>query len=318
MLWIVEYVLTTEDRLAKQMNNDYVAAAQNAWWDKLMTERPGTGRKEIIEWLLTTAEIEDLPKGQMIYDDLVTQAYEATARDRGKGFKISRNDWEDDEFKLAAEWAGQMGAAMALDPQYLAIDLLLGGEVLKGYDKLPYYDKNHKVNPYDDSKGVYPNLVTDIADIGGAASGPPELTPENFALGVALMKSFKMPNGKNRNQRPKYLVTSPQNEKKALEVTGAKFIDATDNVLTTYQVEPLIINELSVEPKSWMLAAENGGTNQKPLICINRKEYEMNSYTGMTQAELNRANELEWQVRGRKTAVFGHPFQMVKFKVPNS
>lgn len=317
MLWTIDHVLTSEDRFVRLMNNDYEIAAANAWYDKLMSERPATGRREIIEWLLTTAEIEDLPKGQMLYEDLVTQAHEAVPRPRGKGLQVSRDQWEDDDFKYAADWAAQMGVAMALDPQYLAIELLLGGEALKAYDNLTYFHKQHKVNPFDDSKGTYPNLVTDAAEMGGAA-GDPELTAENFALGVALMKSFTMPNGKNRNLRPKYLVTSPKNEKKAIEITGARFIDATDNVLTSYKVEPLIINELSAEPWSWMLAADNGGSNQKPLIHVVRKEYEMTSYNGMTQAELGRKNGLEWQVRGRKTAVFGHPFQMIKFKVPNS
>jgi phage major head subunit gpT-like protein len=314
MLWTISHVLTVEDRLTKLMNNDYEIAAQNAWWDKLMTERPSTGRREIYEWLLTTAEIEDLPKGQMVYEELVTQAHEAENRDRGKGLKIPRNKWEDDDFKFAGEWAAQMGVAMALDPQYLAIDLLLGGETNKGYDKLPYFHAAHPVNPFDSSKGTLRNLVTDLSQIGGPA-GAPELTEESFALGVAHMKTYTMPNGRNRNLKPKYLAVSPQREKLAITITGAKFIDATENVLTSYGIEPLVIPELAKEPKSWFLAAENGGTNQKPLIYQNRMEYQMTSYNGMTQAELNRLNELEWQIRGRKTALYGHPFQMIKFKV---
>lgn len=46
-----------------------------------------------------------------------------------------------------------------------------------------------------------------------------------------------------------------------------------------------------------------------------RRPYAMTSYDGLTQAELNRLNALEWQIRGRYAHTYGHPYQMVKFKV---
>lgn len=315
MRWATEHVITTEDRFEKLASNAYAAALKDAWWDKLMSVRPGKGRKQIFEWLLTTAQIFDLPRGTMIYDKLVTQTHEIVHGDRGAGLRITRNQWKDDDFQFAADWMAQMGAAMALDPQYAAIELLKNAEVNKAYDGKPFFAADHPVNPFDDSKGSYRNLVTAMPQIGG--SGDPLLTKENFALAVAHMKTHKLPNGRNRNIHVTDLVVPPTLEKEALEITAAGFIEATENVLRQYRVEVLVINDLADAPKDWMLVAREGETpDLKPLIRSEREPYSMTSYDGMTQVELNRLRELEWHVEGRVGNTYGHPYQMLKMKVP--
>jgi hypothetical protein len=57
-----------------------------------------------------------------------------------------------------------------------------------------------------------------------------------------------------------------------------------------------------------------GGMGILPFIYSLREAYNMNSYTGVTDFLLNQMNELEWQVRGRNTMVYGNPYQMAKFK----
>lgn len=313
MLWTVSHVMTVEDRLTKQVNNDYAVALENAWWDKIVIKKPGTGRTEFFDFLLTTAGIEDLPKGQMVYSDLLTQSYQITGKDRGQGLKISRNDFEDDRFGFAGDWAGQMGAAMALDPQYLAVDLLAVGETAKAYDGQAYFSTGHPVNPFDAARGTYDTLITDLSQVDSTLSGTPTLSVANFSAGVAYVQSLTMPNGRNRNLMPALLVTGPKNRKTAREITGAKFISATENVLTDYKVEPLVINEIT--DHSWYLVSTNAGSELLPIIYLERRPYEMTSYTGLTQAQLGKSNELEWQVRGRASAAYGHPYQMLKFKV---
>jgi phage major head subunit gpT-like protein len=314
MLWTTGHVLSTEDRLEKRVANAYAQALKNAWWDRLMGVRPGKGKRDVFEWLLTTAQIYDLPKGTIVYDDLLTQSHEIIHKPRGAGLKIDRDQWEDDEFEFAQDWSSHIGGATALDPQYAVIDLISGGETQKGYDGKAFYAADHPVHPFDPSKGTYRTLVTQLDQMGGTGSGAPALTVESFALGVAHMKKFVMPNGKNRNVKPGLIVTGPALEKEALEITSAGFIGATENILRNYRIEPLVINEIT--DKSWFLAAAEGETpGLLPFIRSERRAYAMTSYDGLTQAELNRMNYLEWQLRGRYGHTYGHPYQMVKFKV---
>jgi len=316
MLWTARHVITFETRIRKLLNDDYRDALKRVWWPTVMGTRPSTGKHEIIEWLLNTAQIVELPKGQMQFDDLVTQAHEAVNIPRGGGLRIDRDKWEDDDAKFAAEWASQMGAEMAMSPQYECINLMKLGETGLAYDGRPFFGL-HLVNPFDEALGEYRTLITSLDQLDPTLPAvAPELNPDTFALGVAHMKTFRMPNGRNRNMEPRYLVVPPQLEKMARTVTGAKVISATDNVLSDYHVEPLVIHELADDPRSWQLIAPGTGELGMPYIWQERRPYQMTSYDGINDAELARANYLEWHVRGRNAAIYGHPFRAVKFKVP--
>jgi len=294
---------TLEDRFQRLFNDDYAVAAENAWWDQLMTTKPSSGRKEIYSFLLTTADIVDFDEGEMKFANLLAKAFECENRRRGvEGLKLSREQIEDDEFQFAKDWAAQAGSAVAMDPQYLALELLANGQTALGYDGVAFFSNSHPINVYDAGAGTYDNLME---------NNP--LSLDNFNKAVARMKSFKMPNGRNRNLRPSLLVAGPSNERLALEITNAAYISATSNLIATANgTKPLIINE--IEDGSWYVVAQSGraGTALNPFIYQIRRPFEMTSYTGMTQAELNRCDKFEWQVHGRSAACYGHPFQMVK------
>jgi phage major head subunit gpT-like protein len=314
--WTVAHVLTTEDRLTKIQNNAYALALENAWWDRIMVEKPSTGQDENYEWLLTTAGIERLNKGQMVYEDIATASWAIENTDWGKGLKIPRNKFMDDRFQFASDWMADIGGAMALNPQYIAVDLINNGETGLCWTGKAFFAADHPVNKYDTSKGTYRNLVTQVGQIiSGGGTGAPSLTVANFAAGVAHMQGYVMENGRNRNLQPKLLVTGPKLRKEAVEITGARFISSTENVIaSSYNVEPMVINEIT--GLDWYLVAGNVGSNLGgPLIYQVREQFWMTSYEGTTQAQLNQSNELEWQVRGRGEGSYGHPFHMIKFKV---
>lgn len=320
MLWTVKHVLNTEARLTKLQADAYALALRNVWYDRLLTERPGEGARQIFEWLLTTAQIYKLDEGKGLrFDDLVTQATEVTHDDYGVGLEVTRNQWEDDAFGFAGDWAKQIGSAMALDPQYALITLMLNAETTgKAYDGLSFYSKAHPTNPYvGTSGGTFDNLVDDMNDIDSSLPNPttPTLNAANLVSAIAYIKSLKMPNGKNRNLRPAILRVPPQLEKTGIELTSAAFIGATENVIRNYQLDTLVVNELSVEPKNWYLDCIEGETpDLLPFVRFNRMPFEMTSYNGMTQAELSRKFKLEWHVRGRFGHLYGHPYQSFKFK----
>lgn len=319
MEWSVPHVLSFEDQLKPLVNNDYQIALENAWWDQLMTERPSTGRKEDWEFLLTTADIHFLPEGQMVYDELVSSYLTFENKDFGTGLKVSRNQWSDDQLGKATEWAAQVGASMALAPQYQLIALLLAGETGLAYDGKAFFATDHPVNPFDTGKGTYSNLITTplpLVDVNG------NVIPQNYNAGRALMRAFKMPNGRNRNLAPSAIIVPPSLELAANILTSSRMINLTDNPLAqggtfngtiTSGVKVIVINELESEPNTWYLVANNGGQNLLPFIYSLREPYYMNSYTGMTQAALSERNELWWHVRGRNVAFYGNPYQIIKF-----
>lgn len=299
-------VIALEDRFQKLFNTDYQVVLSKAWWDKLATMKTSQGRKEVYQFLLTTFGLDLLPKGEMIYNNMVTQAFEKENEDRGGAISLSRNQVEDDLFQFAADLAGQMGASIALAPQYLIVDLIKNGETNLGYDGVPFFSNSHPVNPAVSGSSTYDNLVT------GAA-----LSISTFAAGVAQMAGFLMPNGKNRNLTPSLLVCPPSLWKTAMEICQAKYISATENIFASnIGVDVLMVHELEDEPTSWylMATAPNAGTALNPFIYQIRRPYEMTSYTGANTMELGKTNKLEWQIRGRDAAVYGHPFQAIKFK----
>lgn len=322
MDWSVSHVLSFEDNLTKLVNNDFALALENAWWDKLMSERPIGSRQETMEFLLTTADIHLLDDGQMKYDELVRSFMVLKSKDRGTGLKIRRNDFEDDRLESAQDWAAQAGAAMALAPQYQAADLLLAGETGLAYDGVAFFAATHPVNPFDPAKGNYSNLLpaNPLVDSNG------EVILANFNAAEAQMRSFSMPNGRNRNLAPTFLVVPPSLKQAGLQITQARVIKATENVndqdfvakwngKSHTGVELIVINELEVAPSDWYVGTSNGGTaGLLPFIYGLRRAYNINSYNGITNVELGLRNELEWQVRGRNDAIYGHPYTMVKSK----
>lgn len=323
MEWSIPHVLTFEDRLTKQVNTDYALALANAWWDKMASERPSTGRKETWEFLLSTADIHLLDEGQMAYDELVSSFFEAENQNYGTGLKLNRNQWADDELGKATDWASQVGASMALAPQYQVVELIKNGESALAYDGKAFFADDHPINPFDASKGDYSNLTSGLPLVDG--SGNP--LPLNLGLAKALMRSYKMPNGRNRNLRPTAIVVPPTLEVPALTLAQSRIINATENVQgrdfrvdingrsESGGLEVIVINELAdVSEVDWYLVASNGGMGILPFIYSLREAYNMNSYTGVTDFLLNQMNELEWQVRGRNTMVYGNPYQMAKFK----
>lgn len=317
-LWLIDHVLTAEARFAKLQSDAYAQALKNVYYDKILSVRPGEGKSQVIEWLLTTAQIYNLgPENNLRFDDLVTQSAEVVHENFGTGLRILRNQWEDDAFSFAGDWARGAGSAMALDPQYALIKMIQDGETAKGYDGQAFYSKGHPINPYNAGVGTFDNLVDDMNDIDTSFSNAtsPVLNATHLVAAIAYIKSQKMPNGKARNLRPNLLRVPPQLEKTAIELTSAAFIGATENVVRAYQLDVLVVNELADQPKAWYLDCFVGETPELlPFVRFERQPFELTSYNGMTQAELSRKNELEWHVRGRFGHLYGHPYQSYKFK----
>lgn len=301
-LLTVEHVLTTEDRLLKAEEGSYEEAVKNAYWDTFVCDRPGEGAKMRHEFLLETAGIKKLVAGKMEYSSLETKAMEIEHADFGDGLKISRNQFLDDQFAFAGDWAAQMGARAALHPQDLGIEVLKTNPI--GYDGVAFFSASHPL--FDAAGSTYTNVRTTSA-----------LTLANFVLACAQMESFRSPGGTSRGIKPKYLIVPPALRKEAYEITGAKQISATDNVVSNYGVTPVVAADLAGSTPggsdtTWYLTSTKPGTHTHPVIYSRREDFIMTSYEGVSQVELGRTNLLEWQFRGRAAAAPGLPYLAIR------
>lgn len=329
MLWTVNHVLNTQARLTKLFSDGYITVIKSGTtYQEIMSERPGEGAKQDFEWLLEQAEIYRLnSEGDGIrYDDMITQAHSVTHEDFGAGVPIKRNQFEDDAFGFAGDRMKSLGSRMALDPEYECIRMQLQGESLKSYDNQAFYSKGHPVNPQKLSVGSYDNLIDDMNDIDSSYlnnTKPDLLATDAMAYLMAIyayIRAIKMPNWtaalpKSRRLKPKFLRVPPGLTKRAIELTSADFIGATENVVKRFQLEVIEVPELAVEPKSWYIDCEQGETpDLRPFVRFIRRQYELSQYTHLTQADLNEMNEIKWILRGRYGYMYGHPYQSFKMK----
>lgn len=327
----------------------YARMAENLWiWD-FMVAKTTESRKEILSWLLSTAQIEEIGEsgGGMPFDTIEQTLAEFTTKHHGKGLEISRDQFEDldgNGIEVGAEWSRQVGAYMAYYPQKLGVNALKAGHSAGslGYDGEIFFSTAHPVNPNAVSKGTYANLFT-----GAAAGSYPGALPidtsvsvevafANVQKAVAYIRGIKAPNGEDpRFLRPLKMLVAPTNMGRAVQLTNATFIaqaatggagsgDIAAIVKSLALVQPVVADELDgfESGTTWFLGCQDvSSTEIGGLVHMERKPFAINYYTGQNggaptgiDAMLARAQTLEWHVRGRMAAGYGHPYELHKFK----
>jgi phage major head subunit gpT-like protein len=295
-----------------RFSNAWARTMAGQWWKSVAITNPSSALEEIYEWMLETAQIRSTgSKGKELdFEDLVAISHSITNENFGTGLKIDRNSFEDNRYDRAAKWAADVGEAAGYWPQRKIVELIQAGTTKKGYDGVNFFSSSHPVNPYDDTLGTYANLFT----------GKP-LTAANVASVVASILAIKHPGDAPRYLKPRLLLVDPSNQLTAQTVTDAELISdpvsgATNPAAVTNIIkrkyafgEPIVVPEFANEAGVWYVGCEaNEDALQGAFIYQERKPFELTSYTGMTQAELDRINEFEWHLRGRNTTAYGHPY----------
>lgn len=335
------FVFDFESNMQAITENEYARLVQNLFWQKITKVRPSGSKKEIISWLLTTAQIYDQGKGGNVnFDDLVSLTTTYESNNAGTGLRLFRNQLEDldgNGLELAAKWSGDIGAYMAYWPQKQVTTLIKNGETGIGYDGQPYFSAAHPVNPFQGSV-TYPNLYT------GAASGSyPGALPiddsvtidvalKNLSIAIASIAAIKMPNGVDpRFLKARQLLVPPRMVFRAQQLTNAKFLaqavtgggggssDVEAAIANWGMVTPIEVQEFVGDDTSWYLAMEEMSSSQLgALVYVDREAFNIKYYSGMgsgyVDAVLARARQLEWLVDGRNVAGYGHPYALHKFK----
>lgn len=240
------FLFDFESEMQRITENEFarMVMSENSWWREVARVRPTGKKREILAWLLSTAQIRDQGLGGNInFDDMMATFQEYDVKNAGEALKLVRDQVEDNDgngFDFAAEWSAQMGAQMAYWPQKKVASLIMNGAVSTSlsYDGVQYFADNlvnggngHPVNQFRTSAGKYFNWFH------GAASGiytgalpidesvTVDVALKNLQLAMAYIASIKMPNGVDpRFLKPRRILHAPRLTARAQQLTNAKYI----------------------------------------------------------------------------------------------
>lgn len=246
------FLVKLEDNMQMITENEFVrmTLSDNLWWREVTRVRQSANRKEIIAWLLSTAQIFEEGKtgGNITFDDMASKSVIYEHSRFGAGLKLTVDELTDNDahgFDFAAEWSAQIGALMAYFPQQQVAKAILNGESTTGpfgtaYDGLAYFAGNsspHPNNPFRTSGGYYANLLTgaSAAASGGKPAYPGALPIDtgvtldvafaNLQKFIAYIAAIKMPNGITpRFLKLKSLLLPPELTARGQQLTNARFI----------------------------------------------------------------------------------------------
>lgn len=344
---ILSFLQDFETNAQEIVVESYAEMAKNNWIGEIQTELPSKSRKEVVHWLLDTAQIEEIGSagGSMNFESLDQVIAEYTHKHHGKGLEMSRDDFEDLDaggVSLGAAWMRQTGAYMGYYPQKLGVTALKAGHNAAsiGYDGQVFFSAAHPNNPNNPGAGTYQNIFT-----GAAAGAYPGACPidESVSAEVALanlgklvgyIRGIKGPNGEDpRFIRPKKLVVGPRLMPRAIQLTTASFIaqaatggagsaDVKELIESLGLMRPVVADELSGFENDTTFFLGGKGISTAPiggLVLVKRKDFEINFYTGsapasILEAILNRADKFQWQCKGRMSVQYGHPYELFKCK----
>lgn len=333
-----QFLIDLETRMQVLTESEYSRMRQNLWWQKVAKVRPSTGLKEIVTWLLSTAQIRDLGLGgNQNYDDLIALYTQYQNKVAGTGLKLSRYQLEDTDqggMDIAGQWATDVGSYMAYWPQKLVAAFLktahltTGAGGFTGYDNLAFFSASHPVDGRS-SATTYKNLFTgaDAADISTAVTVDVALA--NLAKVFSAIASIKMPNGVDpRFLTPRGIICSPLLAPRVVQLTSAKYIaqaassgggSADVQAVINYlgYGEPIVAPELAgfESDTTYFVVAEQASTSQLgPIIYSDREPFRISYYGPMDQVALGRMQEYEWQLNGRNVVAPGHPYLLFKVK----
>ncbi|NUP05526.1 MAG: hypothetical protein HOW73_05650 [Polyangiaceae bacterium] len=337
-----------ESNISTIAENEYANLSANLWWSRFMKVRPSSSRREVIAWLLSTAQIESRGKGgQIAFEDLISKYTEYENLDAGAGFKIRKQELEDKDGKgleTASQWASDIGAYMAYWPQKQLVNLLKNGETSgnNSYDGVTYFNKAHLYR--DDATSTFANVfsgaaastpATDLNDAGypGAIvlddSVTVDVALQNLSKAIAYIKSIKMPNLVDpRFLRPVALFGGPRMQNRLVQLTSAKFLaqaassgggsgDVEAVIRAMGFTTPVIADEFAgfeSDTTTFLICEQLSSSQLGPFVYVEREPFSISQYGLLDDAQLGRMQELEWHCTGRNVAGYGHPFLAFKLK----
>jgi phage major head subunit gpT-like protein len=335
------FLMDLEKRMRIIASREYDRLNSNLYWTKLAKETTMTGKSERLIWLLDTAKIEYVSRlgGEVTFEDLLTNTTEYTAKAATAGLTLNRFQLDDHDgggVQIAAAWSRQIAAYGAYWPQKQVTKAILANGT--GYDGVSFFATNHPLNPFDSSLGVYAN------DFTGAASGAypgalpigPSVTTDvalqNLGKAIAYISSIKMPNGEDpRMLRVAGIMGPSALVPRMQQLTNAKIIAQAaasggggadvEAVIRNWGIaEPIEAVELGAnftggsDTTAYLLVEGMSSDDMGAIIYGNREPFGIVYNGEMTDAQLARANALQWLTRGRNVVSYGHPYFLFRLQ----
>lgn len=333
-----------EDNLKYIIVSTWARRERDQWWRRVVKSRSSSTKRELLQWMLETAGIKPMGDGgNFVYEDIEEITHEIIAEKFGAALRLSDDEIEDGSaFDRAGKWATQIASSGAMWPQEQAAQLLRDGKTKTGYDGVSFFNTAHPVSGINGDTGPsFSNLHYDMP-----------FTPQNVAEGFRRIATIKAPDSKYRKLKPRVIGAG---ELERLAVTQAlsaeSFADpvrsgttapATNVIKTSYGFdEPIITADFDDTGSAYYnntTGAYQGATATSAtlatrgvwfmfcelleddelggLIYSERKGFNLNSYSPISDVVLGQMDAWEWQFKGRNANTFGHSFLLHRFE-PN-
>lgn len=316
------FVISLDTDLKVIAEDNYVRVIPNLIWDRVMKiAPPADAFQRILAWMLTTAKIYPEGRGgNTRFDDMVTATHVITNDNAGAGLRLTRNELEDNTLASnpqvatldwARQWAQQIGNAAAFYPEQQLFALIAAGTTALAYDGLSFFNAAHPLNP-NGGGGTYSNIITGVSIAVGLDADPLKdvaLAQANFAKALAAIAAQKFIGGIPRYLRPTVMFVPTALQYRAEQVTGARTVGLTENVLVNRNIEVVVNPLLDTEPTVYYLGVSDMLSDDlAPFIYWDRQPFELRGYSLVDEAALSRRDEFEWHMKGRKGFAYGHPY----------
>lgn len=338
-----DFLFNVESRMRIIANPEYQRLNAETHWREVAKELPSDGRKERLLWLLDTAGIDYVSAlgGEIEESDQVTNTTEFEAKAATGGLRLNRFQMEDSDgggIEAAANWARGAAAYAAYWPEKQVWKAVCAGDQAGNvtYDTKKFFDLAHPVNPFDSSAGTFDNVFKTSGGTGGPGAVPidnsvtADVALTNLVKAISYIRKIKMPNGVDpRKLRAAKLFVPPSMIDRATQLTSSKFIAQAaasgggsadiQTVISALGIPtPVVVDEISAampngSDTSYYLGVETTmSDNLGALVYVNREPFQIIYNNGMTDADLQRANSLQWTTRGRNVVGYGHPYLLFK------
>jgi hypothetical protein len=320
--------------------NAYSEILAKNWWGNVGKETTLRSKRERFTWFLDSAGIDytgDRFGSSVEFEELATASTEIVYQAATKGFRINRNQFEDldgNGVATATEWARQQGALFAYWPQQQTSTLIKNGATVLAFDGKPLFAVDHPNHVFDSTAGVYANWFKSTASGANPGALPIDesvaidVAVANLSKAIAQIAVVPTANGQlPRNLRVKKLIVPSKLVTRATLVTDAKYIamaassggGSTDwsGVVSRWGIEVVEAPELGAafggSDTTYYLVAEQALSSQLGAVVYGvRNSCRILYNDGITDAQLQIDNGLQWITRGENITAPGMPYLLYR------
>lgn len=328
MLITPTFLSSLETNMSVIANDTYKNLLSEIWWTQIAKQKTSTALKEVVIFSLEAAKLHPggVQGGFKDFDVLRFLQSSVVNSYQQSGFELTEAELSDTDaagVDAAAQWAREITVVAAYQPQKTLAEMMIANPLT--YDGLSFFNTGHFVNGSDSSNGTYSNS---FAALPIDTSVTLDVAATNLNTAIARIRgTFLTPTGYPRNLRVRALLVPPALAMRAQQLTQARFIPgAAASGGGTADFSPVIANwGLGIPTVAPEIGASfSGGSDTTYYIVtellgemgafqyFNRQPYSMLMHDKMTDAELDRADKLQWIFKGRNSMLPMHPFGLVR------